>query len=83
MIDMRPAKFEWGQRVVALTALVNDGSYPDQPEQAVLVAEGTPGEIVNVGHHAEANIPVYMVEFDGRVVGCFEEEIALVAAQAA
>ena len=83
MIDLRTPKYQWGQRVVALNPLVNDGSYPDVPPQAELAAQGAWGEIVNVGHHTEANIPVYMVEFDGRVIGCFEEEIALVAAQTA
>ena len=32
--------------------------------------------IVQVGTHAEANLPVYLVEFGERlVVGCLEEEI--------
>lgn len=82
MMDLREPKYQWGQRVVALEALVNDGSYPDVPTDATLVAEGGCGEIVNVGHHTEANVPVYLVDFDGRVIGCFEEEIAPVAATA-
>ncbi len=36
---------------------------------------GAVGEIVQVGHHVEANVPVYLVEFPGSVVGCIEEEI--------
>ena len=30
---------------------------------ALLVAEGAAGEVVQIGHHEEANIPIYMVEF--------------------
>ncbi len=30
---------------------MNDGSFPDAPEDATLVAQGTVGEIVQVGHH--------------------------------
>lgn len=84
MMEIREPKYAWGMRVVALEALVNDGSYPDVPADELLVPQGGVGEIVNVGHHSEANLPVYMVEFDGgRVIGCFEEEIAPLAATAA
>jgi nitrogen fixation protein NifZ len=76
MYEQREAKYQWGQRVVATTDLVNDGSYPDKPMDALLVAAGDTGEIVQIGHHTEANMPVYIVEFAGRgVIGCLEEEI--------
>ncbi|HEY0201948.1 MAG TPA: nitrogen fixation protein NifZ [Burkholderiaceae bacterium] len=76
-IEQRAAQYAWGQRVVALDDLVNDGSYPDHPANAVLAERGSVGEIVNVGHAVETNEPVYLVEFNGRlVVGCMEEEIA-------
>lgn len=69
-------KFEWGQRVQAGIDLYNDGSYPDQPVDALLARSGDVGEIVQVGTHVESNTPVYLVEFGGnRVVGCLEEEI--------
>ena len=78
MIDQREAKYQWGQRILATTDLINDGSYPDREVDALLVSTGTPGEIVNVGYHEELNLPVYLVEFtEGGVVGCFEEEITL------
>ena len=78
MMDMRIPKFQWGQRVRSLIALYNDGSYPDQPDDALLVQEGACGEIVQVGTHVESGMPVYMVEFGERnVVGCLEEEIAV------
>jgi nitrogen fixation protein NifZ len=77
MFEPRQPIFQWGQRVRALTDLVNDGSYPDRPGDALLVGQGALGEIVQVGSHAETSTPVYLVEFDGQmVVGCFEEEIA-------
>jgi nitrogen fixation protein NifZ len=72
-----PPKYQWGQRVRAAIDLVNDGSFPDQPEDAVLAKTGDGGEIVQVGTHVETGRPVYLVEFGPqRVVGCLEDEIA-------
>ncbi|MGD9787910.1 MAG: nitrogen fixation protein NifZ [Sulfuricellaceae bacterium] len=76
MFEMRQPKYQWGQKVSCIADLRNDGSRPEFAEDALLVAVGSIGEVVNVGHHAEANIPVYLVEFPpGMVVGCFEEEL--------
>lgn len=75
MIEPRSARYDWGQRVRAVADLFNDGSHPGAPEGALLVAAGTAGEIVQVGHHTEANLPVYLVEFGTLVLGCFEEEL--------
>jgi nitrogen fixation protein NifZ len=77
MIDPRTAKYQWGQRVKAVTDLVNDGSHPEAKVDALLVPQGGVGEIVNIGHHSEANLPVYLVDFAGCVIGCLEEELAL------
>jgi nitrogen fixation protein NifZ len=77
MIEPRVPKYGWGQPVLAAEDLFNDGSFPGAEEGAKLVETGERGEIVNVGTHVEANLPVYLVEFPGnRVVGCREEEIA-------
>lgn len=77
MLDIREPKFQWGQQVVTLVDLVNDGSYPDTEENALLVAQGSTGEVVQTGMHEESNTPVYIVEFaDGKVIGCLEQEIA-------
>ncbi|MDO6385321.1 MULTISPECIES: nitrogen fixation protein NifZ [Uliginosibacterium] len=83
MFELREAKFQWGQRVTAQVEIFNDGSYPEVEAEALLVGLGTEGEIVQIGHHEEANIPVYMVEFSGHtpgnrpcVIGVLEEEIA-------
>lgn len=76
MLDIKEPKFQWGQQVVAVIDLVNDGSYPDVEEDALLAASGSKGEIVQTGLHQESNTPVYMVEFaGGRVIGCLEDEI--------
>lgn len=76
MIEPRLPKFQWGQRVCALTDLYNDGTFPDVPVEALLVSVGDAGEIVQIGAHVELNIPVYLVEFaERRVIGCLEEEI--------
>lgn len=77
MIETREPQYQWGQQVVALVDLVNDGTHPDHPENAVLAEIGSEGEIVQVGRHVEANQPVYMVDFNGIVIGCLEEEILL------
>jgi nitrogen fixation protein NifZ len=72
-----PAKYQWGQRVRAFVDLVNDGSFPSQPVDAVLAHSGDVGEIVQIGTHVETNTPVYLVEFSpNRVIGCLEDEIA-------
>lgn len=77
MLDLRLPKYQWGQRVKAVIDLRNDGSFPDAPAEGLLVSIGDVGEIVQVGRHTDANLPVYLVEFGERlVVGCFEEEIA-------
>lgn len=77
MLDLREPKFQWGQPVVAATDLYNDGSLPGAPEDVLLVVAGGPGEIVQVGHHAESNLPVYMVDFGVAVLGCLEEELGI------
>lgn len=77
MIEPRVPLYEWGQRVRALDDLVNDGTFPDHPDDALLVAAGSWGEIVQIGMHSEGNTPVYLVEFGEKlVVGCLEEEIS-------
>jgi len=77
MIEPVRPKFDWGQRVKVLDDLLNDGSYPDKDEEAVLAPAGTIGEIVQVGMHEESNTPIYLVEFsEDCVVGCLEDEIA-------
>ncbi|ABE38307.1 conserved hypothetical protein [Rhodopseudomonas palustris BisB5] len=70
-------KYQWGQPILAEIDLFNDGSFPDQPLDALLVKRGDPGEIVRIGLHTETNRPIYLVEFAShRVVGCLEDEIA-------
>lgn len=75
MNETRLPKYEWGTPVLAAVDLYNDGSLPDIPEDTLLIAAGGPGEIVQVGHHAEANMPLYLVDFGLVVLGCHEEEI--------
>ena len=70
------SRYEWGQRVRAAQDLLNDGSYPEHPLDALLVHEGDMGEIVQIGKQVESGAPVYMVEFaQDMVVGCFEPEL--------
>lgn len=77
MLDLREPKYQWGQRVVAVADLVNDGSYPEAAPEEILIAGGTEGEVVQTGMHTDTNTPIYLVEFPGgKVLGCLEEEIA-------
>lgn len=75
MIDLRLPKYHEGQEVQAAVHLYNDGSHPDAEEDQLLIVAGGPGEVVQVGRHAEANIPLYMVDFGLCVLGCLEEEL--------
>lgn len=80
MIEAREPKYRWGQPVVAAIDLYNDGSLPDAPQEDILlVVAGGPGEIVQIGHHDEAKVPIYLVDFGVVVLGCLEEEIAPMA----
>lgn len=71
------AAFEIGDTVRTVTALRNDGTYPD-PHIAigqVLVEGGTVGRVVNIGTYLQ-DMVVYAVSFaSGRLVGCLEHEL--------
>ena len=76
MDEIRLPKYQWGQPVLAAIDLVNDGTYPDCVADELLAAQGSPGEVVQVGSHVDTQTPIYLVEFpNGRVLGCLEEEI--------
>ena len=78
MLEPKEPKYQWGQSITTKVDLVNDGSYPDAPINAVLEKSGSKGEIVNVGVVEDTRELVYLVEFtDGKVIGVFEEEISL------
>jgi len=79
-VEPREPAYVWGQHVVALDDLVNDGSHPEREPDALLAARGSVGEIVNIGHAQALNEPVYLVQFDGCVVGCLEIELVPVPA---
>jgi nitrogen fixation protein NifZ len=76
MSDDAQPKFDWGRRVRATVDLFNDGSFPDQEPEALLVKAGDPGEVVQIGSHVESETTVYLVEFSEKfVIGCLEDEI--------
>ncbi|MGD0098547.1 MAG: nitrogen fixation protein NifZ [Terracidiphilus sp.] len=76
MMEASVPRYEWGQRVQAAADLLNDGSYPGQPSDALLVQGGEAGEVVQIGRHTDSGTVVYMVEFAlNRIVGCFEQEL--------
>jgi nitrogen fixation protein NifZ len=79
------ARLRIGEEVRAAKPLRQDGTFPD-PAVAVgqvLVPEGTPGQIVDIGVYLQEHV-VYAVVFgNGRVVGCLERELDSVPATAA
>jgi len=78
-MDATMPRYEWGQQVHAVVDLFNDGSYPEQPIDALLVSNGEAGEVVQIGKHTDSGTVIYMVEFASkRVVGCFEPELAAI-----
>jgi nitrogen fixation protein NifZ len=74
-MEIREPAYAWGQRVVAIDDLINDGSHPEHELDALLAARGSVGEIVNIGHAQDLNEPVYLVQFANAVVGCLEIEL--------
>lgn len=76
-----PSALAVGDEVRATKALRQDGTYPD-PAIAVgqvLVGPGTAGRVLDVGLYLGAHV-VYAVAFEnGRVVGCLEGELDLLA----
>ena len=73
---LRNSKYGWGQRVMASVPLFNDGSLPQCGKKALVVQQGTMGEIVSVVPDKREKAPVYAVAFqDGLVVGCLETEL--------
>jgi len=76
MMQTNEPRFEWGQQVQAAVDLFNDGTFPEQPADALLIRRGEAGEIVQVGRHTDSGGVVYMVEFKpARIVGCIEPEL--------
>ncbi|MCG3185892.1 MAG: hypothetical protein IOMNBAOH_00415 [Rhodocyclaceae bacterium] len=76
MMPLRTARYGEGDEVVALSDLLNDGSYPGAGDNVLLVEAGRRGIVVQVGMHVDSRTPIYMVEFaGGTVLGCLEEEI--------
>ena len=71
----RDPAYAWGQRVIALDDLLNDGSHPERETDALLAARGSVGEVVKIGHAPDLNEPVYLVQFADCVVGCMEIEL--------
>ncbi len=69
-------EFEWGQRVRAAIDIADDGTHPAAKPGEPLVRAGAYGEVVRVGRHVEADVPVYLVDFGGAlVVGCLAADL--------
>ncbi|MFB9267583.1 nitrogen fixation protein NifZ [Bradyrhizobium erythrophlei] len=76
MIESRVPKYQSGQRVKTAVDLINDGSFPNASPDGLLIRAGGIGEIIRVGMHTEASVPIYLVDFGEQlIVGCVEEEI--------
>ena len=77
MIDPRLPKYQWGQRVRGLIDLVNDGSFPNAPEDALLVGVGR--RSARSSRSARMSRPTRRSTSSNSsekyVIGCLEEEI--------
>jgi nitrogen fixation protein NifZ len=72
-----------GDRVYAAADIINDGSLPGLPADALVAATGTRGVIVNIGHLEEdPERALYLVRFEdldlvlGPPTGCWPEELS-------
>ncbi len=77
---MRPNERQMGDLVYAALAIHNDGSLPDHDADALLVAAGGRGVIVNIGHlEQDPKQVLYLVRFEredgvlGPPVGCWPQ----------
>lgn len=75
---MDNAKYQWGNKVVAASDIINDGSYPNKAEGELIVVKGEEGRVRQIGQDEEKTSYLYIVEFGDRLVGCFEDEIKII-----
>ncbi|MCB1907600.1 MAG: nitrogen fixation protein NifZ [Rhodocyclaceae bacterium] len=79
---MEDTTYRIGELVFASQRIVNDGSLPELPEDAVLAEAGRKGVIVRCGHLAESREEIFLVRFAdeggtlGPPVGCLADELA-------
>ena len=75
-----------GDAIVAARDIINDGSFPEYEEDALLVRAGTRGVVINFGHLEEnEDQEVFLVKFEndaqgaelGPPIGCWPEDIEL------
>jgi nitrogen fixation protein NifZ len=70
-----------GDIIYAATDIYNDGSVPEQEDNALLAAAGSRGVLVNSGHLEEQpEQDLYLVRFEnaaglGPAVACWPEEL--------
>lgn len=79
---MRLNEGQMGDLVYAAQAIHNDGSLPDHDAEALLVAAGGRGVIVNIGHlEQDPKQVLYLVRFEredgvlGPPVGCWPQDL--------
>lgn len=73
-----------GDTILAAHDIFNDGSFPNAAEDALLVAAGTRGMVIEQGHIEEDTSKIlYLVKFEaadnkaelGPPIGCWPEDI--------
>lgn len=71
-----PPAFLPGQKVRAVTAIRNDGTYPGEPRGAFVIEAGAVGYVTDIGEFLQ-RFYVYRVDFVdvGRIVGMRGHEI--------
>ena len=81
------AHLQPGDTVFSAQAIFNDGSFPGYAEDEMLVAAGSRGVVINVGHiEDQPEKQVFLVRFEhpetkelGPEIGCWPEDLAVAA----
>lgn len=75
MVEPTAARLHAGQEVRAARDLHNDGSHPGAAVDGLLAATGARGRVLRVGRHEESGLSVYLVDFDGCLLGCLDDDL--------
>ena len=63
---MSESEYNVGDVVYAVCEILNDGSLPDYPEDALIAKKGAKGVVINEGHFEDfPDKNLYLVRFEG------------------
>lgn len=71
------SRFHIDQPVRAARDLLNDGSHPGSEVDTLLVPAGVGGRVLRVGRHEDSGLAVYLVDFEGCLLGCIDDDLVV------